>query len=346
MKAVSVYIQLNETILQFCERFTIESSWDTFTDKAMIYVPNIIFKSETSNASVGLDSLFQKGDPVEIRAGYNKSPDALDTWFKGFISNVQTGTILEIEAQDAMYALKQKNLASTKFTKVTLKELIDFCVEGITIDIEYSGFVDENTTIGDWVIENNSFINPVQVLQKLKNDYGFVSYVKDGVLNIGTPYTADGTTHYFLKELNFASQDTLVNEANDTRRILKGISILPDNTRIIKYAVKNNEEIIVQDAELQGELRTLNYYNLTAAELEETLKKVYQTTNYTGLKGDIITFGEPTIKFNDYIKLRDLKNPERDGTYKVRSVVREMTPSGGLRQKCTVDFSITEIQAN
>lgn len=343
MKAISVYIQLNNITLQFCESFLVESSWDTFTDTASIVVPNVIFKSETSNATVGLDTLLQKGDPVEIRAGYNKAPDLLETIFKGFISQVKTGTLIVIGCEDAMYALKQKNLPSTKFTKVTLQELIDFAIDGIDIE---TNLIDPNVVLGDWVIENNSFINPVQILKKLKNDYGFVSYIKDGVLNVGVPYDTTGKTHYLLKELNFAGDDDLKNEANDTLRVLKGISILPDNTRIIKYAVKVNEVITVSDTEVKGELRTLNYYNQTAAELTETLKKVYQTTNFTGLQGNFPTFGEPVIRYNDWIKLRDLKNPERNGTYKVNKVVSELTTSGGLRQNITVDFGISEVEAN
>ena len=109
MKAISVYIQLNNITLQFCESFLVESSWDTFTDTAQIVVPNVIFKSETNNATVGLDTLLQKGDPVEIRAGYNKAPDQLETIFKGFISKVKTGTLIVIGCEDSMYALKQKN---------------------------------------------------------------------------------------------------------------------------------------------------------------------------------------------------------------------------------------------
>ena len=346
MKAVSIYIQLNNLTLTFCESFNIESTWDNFTDTAEIIVPNVIFKSETSNATVGLNTLLQRGDPVEIKAGYNKAQAQLETLFKGFISDVKTGTLISIKAQDAMYALKQKNLASKVFRAVTLKELIDYCVAGIDIEVEYGGLVDSSVVIGDWAIENNSVINPVEVLQKLKSDYGFVSYVKDGVLNIGTPYSTTQKTHYLLKELNLVGEDSLVNEVNDTLRVLKGVSILPNNTRIIKYATKTDETIIVGDSEIQGELRTLTYYNQTAAQLTETLKTVYQTTNFTGLKGDFTTFGEPVIRYNDYVKLKDLKNPERNGTYKVRKVIYSMSPSNGLRQTCTVDYGISEIEAN
>ena len=344
MKAVSVYIRLNNITLNFCERFLVESSWDTFTDTAFIVVPNVIFKAETSNATVGLDSLLQKGDPVEIRAGYNKSFDTLETIFKGFISKVKTGTLVEIGCEDAMYALKQKNLVSKVFKNATLKTLIDYITDRTNIETK---LIDDTAGLGDWVIENYSELNSVKVLEKLKGEpYGFVSYIKDGVLNVGVPYDATGTTHYLLKELNFAGDDDLKNEANDTLRVLKGISIQRDNSRIIKYATKIDGVITISDAISNGELRTLNVQYQTADQLEATLKRVYQTTSFTGLQGSFPTFGEPVIRYNDWIKLRDLKNPERDGTYKVRSVVTEMTVSGGLRQNVTVDFGITEVEAN
>lgn len=343
MKAISVYIQLNSVVLQFCESFTVESSWDNFTDTAMIVVPNIVFKSETSNASVGLDSLLQRGDPVEIRAGYNKGPDELESLFKGFISDVETGTLIKIQAQDAMYALKQTSIETKTFKKATLKELIDHITKDTSIE---SDLIDDNIGMGDWAIENNSFHSAVDVLNKIKNDYGFVSFIKDGKLRVGVPYDANGVTHYLLKELNFSGPDNLVNQVNDTKRVLKGISIKPDNTRIIKYATKDNETITVSDDEIFGELRTLNYYNMTASELEEILKTVFQTVNWTGLEGGFQTFGEPVIRYNDYIKLKDLKNSKRKGSYKVKKVIYSMSPGNGLRQDVEIDYSITEINKN
>ena len=64
------------------------------------------------------------------------------------------------------------------------------------------------------------------------------------------------------------------------------------------------------------------------------------------MQGNFTTFGEPVIRFNDWIKLRDLKNPERNGTYKVRSVATEMTTSGGLRQNVTIDYGFLEVESN
>ena len=345
MKVISVYIQLNTITLLYCQSFEIESSWDNFTDNAKVIVPNVIFKSETSNASVGLDALLKKGDPIEIRAGYNKPSDELETLFKGFISNIKTGTILEISAQDAMYALKQKNVPSKLFKDAKLSELIDYCLEGIKLDVEYTKVADKDVGLGDWAIENNSFQSPLAVFQQLK-DWGIIITVRDGKLVVGQPYDATGITHYFVKEINII-EDSLTNELNDTARVIKGIYRNDKNEKIIKYVSKINEKILVTTDELQGTItKTLNFYNISESDFDKLLEKAYQSTNYKGFKGDIVTFGEPYVKYNDWIKLRDLKNPERNGTYKVRSVKYEMSTSSGLRQTITTDFAISEIQAN
>jgi len=346
MYAISTYIQLNNIVLNYCESFAIQSTWDAFTDTAEIVVPNVIFRSQTTNESIGLDALLKRGDPVLIKGGYNKSEKDAPIRFKGFISDIETGTILRIKCQDAMYALKQVDVQSRVLKKTTLQGLLDHILQDVNIDLNLSNRVQGSTGIGDWAIENNTFLSPVQVLKKLKSDYGFVSFIRDDKLSVGVPYDDTGVTHYLLKELHFTEPDNLVNEINDTKRVLKGISILPDNTKKIRYAVKENDIITVGSEAIKGELRTLNYYNLTEVELDEVLKTVYQNTNYAGLQGDFTIFGEPFIQHNDWVKIRDLKNPERNGTYKVRGVSTQMTVSGGLRQLVTIDFGISEVEAN
>ena len=60
----------------------IASSWDTFTDTGMVKFP-VKFKDDGESITSKSDSLFQRGDKIEIKSGY--LPD-LTTIFTGYIT--------------------------------------------------------------------------------------------------------------------------------------------------------------------------------------------------------------------------------------------------------------------
>ena len=65
------------------------------------------------------------------------------------------------------------------------------------------------------------------------------------------------------------------------------------------------------------------------------LKKYY----YTGFRGHFTTLGIPFVKMGDNAVIVDSVLPERNGTYKIKSV--EYTGGvEGLRQKIELDYKI------
>ena len=306
----------------------IESSWQNFTDKAIITLPENIQK-DGQTITVGENGIFKRGQRVEIRYGYY--PNA-DLRFVGYVSAVNPETPIVIECEDAAWLLKQGQV-KLSFKSVTLKELIDTSLDQIKSTID-SDLLPEIESIGLNIIDaklgsfrtRNGSVNFVGILQLLKRTYGLSCFFQDGNLFVGAPYSFDGreiTTHEIIFERNVVAKNlTWVDEA-EVRLKIKVISMLPDNSKL-EYEAGDPE----------GDQRTFFVYNITEeSELQEIAERELDKFKYTGFRGSITTFGEPTIKHGDRIDLINKKLPERNGTYQVDAVT---TAAGfnapGIRQ--------------
>lgn len=110
-------ITINGYYFDFVNEIDINSSWDMVTDTATIIIPKkLSFQGKPIVA--GSDSLFKRGDPVEIKLGYS---DRLNTVFTGYISALKPKLPIEISCDDEMYLLKKKIIKKKSYTSVTLK---------------------------------------------------------------------------------------------------------------------------------------------------------------------------------------------------------------------------------
>ena len=335
-------IQIGNIGITGCVSTEITKSIDNFTQTAVIVLPNILYreKSEGSfivNEAQNLQTLIEKNDIVKIWSGYNKTFDELPLRFSGYVVRMEVKENITLYCEDSGYILKCINVPSKSLLKTTVKEVVDYALQGANITVEYQ---DENTNIGDFIIDNNSIINTVQVLEKLE-DLGFKIYFKGTTLKIGVITKSTGETKNFIIQHNVSQDDLIYKEDNDGLLVLKGISNLETNEKIELFAyVKNVDKLVVDKVGIPGEQRTLNAYNKTEAELEELLRKEYYNFYYTGYQGTFTTFLEPYVDLDDTVNLYDLQYQERNGNYKVRSVVTKIDVNGGfqeieLRQKIT-----------
>lgn len=88
-----------------------------------------------------------------------------------------------------------------------------------------------------------------------------------------------------------------------------------------------------------GELRTLNYYNLSKADLEKVAKKEAERIRYEGYRGSFTSFLLPQVQHGDTVILDDKKLPDRKGSYLVKSVTTTFGQGGG-RQKIEIDRKV------
>jgi hypothetical protein len=343
-------ITLGKYVLKDIISFETESSWDKFTDTARIVLPKMVvtntggFKINSlggANDQVEFEDLIQRNEKVVIKAGYNGNRPVL---FEGYIASVMPGDQVTVICEDLMYALKQVNVESISWLKdaqtdagVTLQTVIDHIVQDLNIE---TSLLDPDADLGEWVIDNNNFINAVEVLKKLKETYGLVSYIKDNELVVGGLRSIESAkTRVFVFQHNIKSDSLNYQDEDFVRTTIKGISNLPDNTKIVRYAYWDGLDVAITETERTGELTTKNYYNLDADALEAKITDELPRVGYTGFKGSFTTFLEPQMSFGDIAYLKDLTNPERDGKYKIKSVKTNFSNSA-YEQQITLDYKI------
>ncbi len=313
MKRLNCEIEIGSLKTTFVRRFEIKSSWDVFTDTAVIEFPReIVFKKERKR----IENLIKVGDAVTIKAGY--LPNA-DERFVGFVSKIEPSVVTKIHCQDGAWLCKQKGITDSA-ENVTIESLInDHLPSGLgSVNAADAG-------IGSLRIKNMTF---AQIMDKIRKTYGVRTWFRGLDIFAGLPYTSDtGTEHdiHFQRDIPLNGSSLEYQDGDNIKLKVKAISILPDNSKI---------ETEVGDAD--GEQRTFTTYNVkTVKELKTLAEQHADDLKFTGFRGSFTMFGEPMIKHGDKITLTDELNPERgDGVskYGVKAVNSTFDVAGGFRQ--------------
>lgn len=327
MIRLSSNILIGDYKFDFVNNVEIVSTWEQLTDTARITVPkNLRLKKDGSfseNITVGIDGLWKRGDPVEINLGYD---NILDKRFQGFITGIHTKLPPEFVCQDAMWQLKQVNIP--KYTKkVRLRQLLtDILPSTFT-------FVADDVDLGKFRITRATI---AEVLDYIKRTYGLSAYFRAGVLYVGFAYQLGRTTE--INEDNITEFEFYKNIIDDTN-----LSYLRDDDVSLQVTAvnvhPNNTRTEIKVGDSFGEQRTLYFYNIDAATLQQLADEALEKLKYEGFRGSFMTFLQPFVKHGDAIRLVDPKIPDRNGIYLVRQVVTNFGMEGG-RQEITLDRKI------
>jgi hypothetical protein len=203
-----------------------------------------------------------------------------------------------------------------------------------------------DTTLGPFRISNAS---TAQILDKLKGDpYGFFSYMKDGVLNVGLAYDAgQGKEFNFDFERNIISDSLEYMRDDDVKVAIKAVSIDRENKKKesyvyfggLQYVAGSGEAVVGTTAPANSDIRTLYFYNTPQADIIAAAKRKLTEIIYEGYRGSFVTFGEPVVKHGDKVILKSRKFPERDGKYIVKGV-ENSGGVGGNRQTIELDAKV------
>lgn len=307
MKRLFCEITVGQYTIDFVTEIEIGSSWKNLTDKCSIQIPRKITK-DGQPIFAGSNSLFKKGEKVEIKLGY--FPD-LQTYFVGYIDRVEIDSPVTLHCSDSMYLLKQ-NPVTKSFKSVNLTDLLNEIVpSGVKVD-------PVDAELGQFRITNAT---PCQVLQELKKTYKLDVFFQFETLHVGLRYIPENEVeHDITFEKNIIDHSLEWQNEQDVRIKIKAVSMLPDNTKI---------EIEVGDP--NGEIRSAYYYGLNQTELKRTAENDIPKFKFTGFRGGFSTFGNRAIKHGDIINLTSLKFPEQNGSYFVDSV-QTTFGQGGFRQ--------------
>lgn len=336
-------IQIGTIGLTGCVSTEITNSRANFTQTAIITIPNILYRKKNEAAGIaneaqGITSLISRNDVVKIWSGYNKAFDNLPLKFNGFVNRIDIKENITIYCEDYGFILKQINVPSRRIKNATIKQVVEHALQGANITVEYD---DETASVGEWVIDNNSNLNALQVLDKLAG-FGIRVYFQGTTLKIGGITDTIGATKNFIFEHNIIDNNLIYREDDEVLTVIKGISNLDTNEKIERYARIAAGEVEISEAAINGEQLTFNYYNLTASELESTLRNNFNKYIYKGYSGNFNTFLEPVVAVNDRVNLYSLTYPERNGAYKVKSVVTNIDTSGGY-QTIDIDYKLQDL---
>ena len=341
MLRLATKIKINKYVFTGCIHGSIRKSYTTFTNTAEIELPNIVYKKTNKNvgqAPETIDTLIKRGDPVWIYCGYDKPFDELPLRFTGFVSGIDADQRIMIKCEDYSYVLKQINIKSKLLKNTTIKELIDHSLSGVNINIRYD--IPSATKIGDFKISNSNYLNVMHVLDELKEKFGITSYFEGKTLIVGKFIDINATEITILFQASVIEDNLQYRKDDDLSQVVKGVSILPNNDKIVRYAYKELGVVKTTINAVKGEQITLNYYNLTAAQLEDTIKNNFANYVYTGYHGSFETFLDPVIEPLNKIKLFNLRFPERNGKYKIRGVETTFGIDGG-RQNVELDYRLS-----
>jgi hypothetical protein len=300
-------ITIGNLRFNYVTNVTINSSWETLTDTATIELPSKI----TNKDNDFIKDIIQVNDPVTIKLGYHPN---LVTRFVGYVSKVVPESPLKVMCEDEAFQLKQSTVNNYSRSNVTLVNLITDNYDGETNIVD--------AVLGAFRIDR---VTMVKVLQELKTKYKIFSWFRDGILNSGLAYLpGEGITESFKFQRNVINGNNLVyTDESELNTIAHGVSTQPDGTKIELYTFYKQGttgEIVTQEGNPGGDLNTIKIPNRTKAQLTYFLETWLPNLYYTGFRGSFETFGEPVVTHGDIAEIEDLKFPEKDGLYLIKSV--------------------------
>ena len=157
MKRLICEISVGSLTTTFVRRFEIKSSFDVFTDSAIIEFPReIVFKKERER----IENLIKVNDAVEIKAGYLPN---LESRFVGFVTKIEPSVVTKIHCQDGAWLCKQKAINFSGENMTVEKVINDNLPSGLgsvnAIDAEIGSLRIKNMTLA-------------QVMDKIRKTYG------------------------------------------------------------------------------------------------------------------------------------------------------------------------------
>lgn len=312
MRVLNSHTTIGDFSFEWLNNLEIESGWEHSTDKGKIVLPKKVqIKNATGDVVAELSDYIKVGQKVLVRIGYD---GVLNTVFSGYVSDFIPKTPLEILVEDEMWNLKQTTITGSAKNET---------VEGL-MSKHFSAYISDvvNVSLGNYYIQG---LSQAKILEQLKSDFGLYSFFRGDTLVVGKRYNSvTAATHIFQLGANVVSDDLVFKEKDQIKLKIKAISNNADGTKT---------EIEIGD--IDGEERTLNFYNLSARELRLAADREKERLLYDGYRGSFTAFGEPFVKHGDIVVVNDYQQDASDSSYWVDEVVYSFGING-YRQKITL----------
>ncbi len=267
-----------------------------------------------------IDDTIRVGDKITISAGYREH--VMNEVFRGYISNIDTGTEVKIRFEDAVYLLRQKPIILNE-KKTTVKAIAEKLIVGTDLKIS-SNLI--NADIDKMTYKGNA----AGALAKLKEAFNFtVSMDKDELFIGGIGLNPKGQV-----------------------RAIFGRNILKNNIAY-QYADANPVQITVIGKQADGtEVKiikgmeggtglTFFRYNVTDKKvLENIADQELKRYFFDGFEGSVQLFFIPFAEAGGTVAYQNFNyRQEVEGKYFIRSVTYSFG-NQGLRQEVKLGFKV------
>jgi hypothetical protein len=305
MFVLQCHIVIGSFTFDFVNQINVESTWKEQTDKATIILPAALRVDSNK-----LKNAIPKGSEVTIQIGYK---DRLNTVFKGFVSRIRPKVPVEIECEDLMWKLKQIQInenAKNESMQSYLSRVLPYPVD--CFDVHLPKFIASKVT-------------GAQLLNQIKSDFGFPSFIRNGTIVVGKQYDP----------VNYSTHIVTIDNSKDSNVAQDGLEFTSkDDVKIKVTAISNmdsGEKIEIELGDPDGESRSLNFYNISKNDLQAIAEKEMARLRYDGYRGDLTIFGEPFVRHGDIMQLRNDQESDKTGRYHVDGVTYSFG-TGGIRQ--------------
>ena len=286
----------------------IRKSTQLLVDTALIRLPTTaLMKDVKASTTVEVANEVKVGMPVSIRLWYQGGENQAIT-FLGYVKRVNRKTPVEIECEDAIGLLRQKNLCKD-WKDTTLETILQEIVNGTGITLA-AGI--PAISLKTFYLKN---VNGMEALQRIRDEFGLSVYMNaSNELYCGLAYRENyGQATYCLNgdSANIVQADRLQwQEKSDVRVCVKAIGVKADNSCIA-----------VTVGDQGGALSVLRFYNIESeGELKALANQELSKLQFEGYRGKITAFLIPGVFPGMVAEIKDEKYPLRQGHYFIESV--------------------------
>ncbi len=314
----------------------IKRSMHSISDTALIKIPSIARiirngKAEPENVLTG--SLFNEGDKVTIKLGYNEE---LQTEFKGFVKRRNLDMPLEVECEGYGWLMK-RNRVQGFYPGCTLKDLLDKAVSSLDGGEVIHVVCPDEINFSKVSLETNSGVDVLNKISKYTDGGLSCFFITPDTLWCGRVLTE------YAKGIDPFNGLAGTSEIN----IRPGFNALSD-TSLLVYSKELNPVLVIYSKKLSNGTRLTQTSNVVKGYVRVRNKLLNQIKDahslkilanekslkesYTGYEGYITGFLQPFVQPGNSVTISDNQFPERNGTYLVESTEVHFGIKGARRK--------------
>jgi len=272
-----------------------------------------------------LTEIIKRGDAIEVKMGYG---DAIATVFKGYLTQVKTGTPVTIECENEAWKLKQMPIANKYYESLAMADFVS----------EYLGsykVVSADVNFGEVRINGENTV--AGVLDYFMKNYPVRFFFRGDTFHATLAHTLlmqDGAieTHKFKWGKNVVKDNLKYTLADDVKVQIVAKVILQDNTKL--------EHKEPQDATDAGIRTFLVPGAKNVDDLKTYAQDMLKTFKVDQMEGTFTAFAEPSVKKGDIVHYYDDEHSERHDKQFVVDAVTYTYGLGGYRQEITLGTEI------